>query len=204
MLLPEVAQPRRDSAAFELATERGYTLVPPYDDRRIVAGQGTAGLEIAEDLPDAAAVLVPVSGGGLLSGVATAIKALRPDIRVIGVEPELAADAAESLRTGELATWAAADTYRTIADGLRTTSLGVVPFAHIRAYVDDIVTVSEAQIRDAVRFLAHSARLVAEPSGAVATAGYLFRRDALPAGGDHVALVSGGNVEPALFAELVG
>lgn len=195
---------RRDVAAFELAAEHGYIPVPPYDDRRIVAGQGTAGLEIAEDLPDAAAVLVPVSGGGLISGVATAVKALRPHTKVIGVEPELAADAAESLRTGQLATWAAADTYRTIADGLRTTSLGAIPFAHVREYVDDIVTVSEDQIRAAVRFLAYSARLVAEPSGAVATAGYLFRRDALPGGGDHVALVSGGNVEPALFAELVG
>ncbi|HSA52100.1 MAG TPA: threonine/serine dehydratase [Yinghuangia sp.] len=199
-----VTPDRRDTAAFELAAEHGYTLVPPYDDRRIVAGQGTAGLEIAEDLPDAAAVLVPVSGGGLLSGVATAVKALRPDIKVIGVEPELAADAAESLRTGTLTAWPAADTYRTIADGLRTTSLGTVPFAHVREYVDDIITVSESQIRDAVRFLAYSARLVAEPSGAVATAGYLFRRDALPRSGDHVAVVSGGNIEPALFAELVG
>lgn len=198
-----VTPDQRDVAAFELAEEHGYAMVPPYDDRRIVAGQGTTGLEIAEDLPDASTVLVPVSGGGLISGIATAVKLLRPDTKVIGVEPELAADAAESLRTGVRTTWPTAKTYRTIADGLRTPALGEVPFAHVLRYVDDIVTVSEDQIRDAVGFLARSARLVAEPSGAVATAAYLFRRDALPQGRDHVAVVSGGNVDPALFAELV-
>lgn len=198
-----VTPDRRDTAAFELADEHGYTMVPPYDDRRIIAGQGTVGLEIAEDLPDASTVLVPVSGGGLISGIATAVKSLRPGTKVIGVEPELAADAAESLRTGIRTAWTPEQTYRTIADGLRTTSLGALPFAHVREYVDDIITVSEDQIRAAVRFLARSARLVAEPSGAVATAGYLFRRDALPPGHDHVAVVSGGNVDPALYAELV-
>jgi threonine dehydratase len=198
-----VTPDRRDTAAGELADEHGYAFVPPYDDLRIVAGQGTAGLEIVEDLPTADTVLVPVSGGGLISGIAAAVKLTDPRIKVIGVEPELAADAAESFRTGVRTTWSTADTYRTIADGLRTTSVGVVPFAHIQAYVDDIVTVTEAQIREAMHFLALRARLVAEPSGAVATAAYLFREDALPAGREHVAVVSGGNVDPALYAEVM-
>ena len=198
-----VTPERRDSAAGELAAEHGYAFVPPYDDARIIAGQGTAGLEIVEDLPTVDTVLVPVSGGGLISGVAAAVKLTSPTTKVIGVEPELAADAAESFRTGTRVTWPTADTYRTIADGLRTTSVGEIPFAHITAYVDDIVTVTEDQIRAAMRFLALRARLVAEPSGAVATAGYLFRRDALPAGREHVCVVSGGNVDPALYAEVM-
>ncbi|MGC0419329.1 threonine ammonia-lyase [Embleya sp. AB8] len=197
-----VTPDRRDSAAAELAEEHGYAFVPPYDDARIIAGQGTAGLEIIEDLPTADTVLVPVSGGGLISGIAAAVKLTSPHTKVIGVEPELAADAAESFRTGVRTTWTTGQTYRTIADGLRTTSVGVLPFAHIQAYVDDIVTVSEDQIREAMRFLARRARLVAEPAGAVATAAYLFRADVLPAGRAHVAVVSGGNVDPALFAEV--
>ncbi|MFI6586598.1 threonine/serine dehydratase [Embleya sp. NPDC050493] len=198
-----VTPDRRDTAAGELAAEHGYALVPPYDDARIIAGQGTAGLEIVEDLPTVDTVLVPVSGGGLISGIAAAVKLSSPHTAVIGVEPELAADAAESFRTGVRTTWSTADTYRTIADGLRTTSVGVLPFAHIQAYVDDIVTVTEEQIREAMRFLARRARLVAEPAGAVATAAYLFRKDALPAGREHVAVVSGGNVDPALYAEVM-
>lgn len=198
-----VTPDRRDLAAVELAAEHGYAFVPPYDDARIIAGQGTVGLEIVEDLPTVDTVLVPVSGGGLISGVAAAVKLTSPSTKVIGVEPELAADAAESLRTGTRVTWSTADTYRTIADGLRTTAVGEIPFAHITAYVDDIVTVTEDQIRAAMRFLALRARLVAEPAGAVATAGYLFRRDVLPAGREHVCVVSGGNVDPALYAEIM-
>ncbi|WP_439675422.1 threonine ammonia-lyase [Embleya sp. MST-111070] len=198
-----VTPERRDTAAGELAEEHGYAFVPPYDDARIIAGQGTAGLEITEDLPTVDTVLVPVSGGGLISGIAAAVKLTSPHTKVIGVEPELAADAAESFRTGVRTTWSTTQTYRTIADGLRTTSVGVLPFAHIQAYVDDIVTVTEDQIREAMRFLGLRARLVAEPAGAVATAAYLFRKDALPAGREHVAVVSGGNVDPALYAEVM-
>ncbi|MEU0935159.1 threonine/serine dehydratase [Embleya sp. NPDC005971] len=198
-----VTPDRRDTAAGELAAEHGYAFVPPYDDARIIAGQGTTGLEIVEDLPTADTVLVPVSGGGLISGIAAAVKLTSPGTKVIGVEPELAADAVESFRTGVRTAWSTADTYRTIADGLRTTSVGVLPFAHIQAYVDDIVTVTEEQIREAMRFLGRRARLVAEPAGAVATAAYLFRKDALPAGREHVAVVSGGNVDPALYAEVM-
>ncbi|WP_073262302.1 threonine ammonia-lyase [Cryptosporangium aurantiacum] len=193
----------RDIRPLELVAEHGYAHIPPYDDARIIAGQGTVGLEIAEDLgagsPDL--VLVPVSGGGLISGVATAIKALAPEARVVAVEPELAADAAESFRTGERVTWSPELTYRTSADGLRTTSLGVLPFEHFRKYVDDVVTVSEDEIAAAVRVLGRKSRLVAEPSGAVTTAAYLFHAAELPAASRTVAVVSGGNVDPARYLE---
>ncbi|TQS39752.1 threonine ammonia-lyase [Cryptosporangium phraense] len=201
----------RDVRPLELVAEHGYAHVPPYDDARIIAGQGTVGLEIAEDLgADHSAagegdlVLVPVSGGGLISGVATAIKALSPTTRVIAVEPELAADAAESFRTGRRVTWTPEQTYRTIADGLRTTSVGVLPFAHIREYVDGVVTVSDEEIASAVRVLGRKARLVAEPSGAVTTAAYLYHAAELPPAARTVAVVSGGNVDPAKYLEYFG
>jgi threonine dehydratase len=193
----------RDTRAFELADAHGYVPVPPYDDVDIVAGQGTAGLEIAEDCPDVDVVLCPVSGGGLISGIATAVKALRPEATIIGVEPELAADARESLRSGRRVSWEPARTYRTIADGLRTTSVGEVGWAHIQAYVDDIVVVSEEEIRDAMYRLAVDARLIAEPSGAVAMAAYLNRGADLPAEGTHVAVLSGGSADVALFADVL-
>lgn len=199
-----VTPDERDTRAFDLAGERGLLLVPPYDDPAVVAGQGTVGLEIVADLPEVDVVLVPVSGGGLIAGVATAVKAVAPHTAVIGVEPELAADAAESFRRGERVSWPVADTYRTIADGLRTTSVGAVPWAQITRYVDDIVTVSEEEIRDTVRRIALDARLVAEPSGAVATAAYLHQPDRLPSSGRFVAVVSGGNIAPQLLAEILG
>lgn len=193
----------RDTVPAELAARHGYVWVPPYDDPYIVAGQGTVGLEIAEDAPDELdTVLVPVSGGGLISGTAAAIKLACPGVRVVGVEPELAADAQESLRAGVRTAWPVADTYRTIADGLRTPSVGVLPFEHISAYVDDIVTVSEDEIRATVALLARRGRLVAEPSGAVAPAAYFHRADEL-GGRVFAAVVSGGNLDPALLAELL-
>ncbi len=194
---------RRDTEAERLAGEEGYVLVPPYDDPAIIAGQGTAGLEIMEDLPDLDVVLVPVSGGGLISGVATAVKSLRPEVQVVGVEPELAGDAAESLRSGRLVAWDVGRTYRTMADGLRTTSVGRLPWEHIRRYVDDILLVSEEEIGAASRALVADARLVAEPSGAVTLAAYLNRRDSLPPQGRYVAVVSGGSVSPRLLARLL-
>jgi threonine dehydratase len=197
----EVPIGEHEGKARELAAERGLTLVPPYDDAAIIAGQGTAGLEIAEDLPDVEVVLVPVSGGGLAAGVGTAIKARCPRARVIGVEPALAADAADSLQRGELVDWPQADRARTIADGLRS-HLSELTFAHLRAVVDAMVTVTEDEIREAVRVLARKARLVAEPSGAVTTAAYLFHAGELPAG-RTVAVVSGGNADPAMFAEIL-
>ena len=189
--------------AEELAAGQGYVPVPPYDDETLIAGQGTVGLEILEDLPDVETVLVPVSGGGLISGVAAAIKLSRPEVRVIGVEPALAADARESLKTGKLVELPAEQAGRTIADGLRVRKLGYAPLEHVRAFVDDIIAVSEEEILDAMRRMALRARLVAEPSGAVTFAAYLFHRDELPATRVNVAVVSGGNVEPEPLAEVV-
>ncbi|MCI0685867.1 MAG: threonine/serine dehydratase [Sporichthyaceae bacterium] len=193
---------QRDTKPLELAAEHGYTLVPPYDDPAVIAGTGTIGAEIAADLPDVDLVLVPVSGGGLISGIATAIKTRCPRARVIGVEPELAADAAESFRRGQRVEWSPELTFRTAADGLRVAVVGELPWLHIQRYVDDIVTVTEEQIRDAVRLLARSARLVAEPSGAVATAAHLAHPE-LSAGGTTAAVLSGGNVDPAQYIEIL-
>jgi threonine dehydratase len=194
----------RQLRAEDLARQRGYVIVPPFDDEQIIAGQGTVGLEIIADLPDVTCVLVPVGGGGLISGVATAIKLSNPQIKVIGVEPELAADAQASLRAGHIVSISGEQATRTLADGLRTQHIGAINFAHIQSYVDDIVTVSEAEIREAVRRLAVDAKLIAEPSGAVASAAYLFREEQLPRAQQTVAVISGGNIEPALLAEIVG
>ncbi|MEU9016428.1 threonine/serine dehydratase [Actinomadura sp. NPDC048394] len=193
----------REETAAKLAAAHGFTLVPPYDDARIIAGQGTAGLEIVQDRPDVDVVLVPVSGGGLISGVAAAVKALRPEAKVIGVEPELAADARDSMREGRPVTWDAEKTGRTIADALRVQRVGDLPFAHMRAHVDGMVTVTEDEIRATMRRLAREARLIAEPAGAVATAAYLYHRDDLPAATTYVSLLSGGNVDPALFLDVL-
>ena len=193
----------RTATAGKLAEAHGFTLVPPFDDRRVIAGQGTVGLEIVQDRPDVDVVLVPVGGGGLLSGVAAAVKALRPEAKVIGVEPELAADARASVLAGRPVAWPAEDTARTIADALRAQRVGDLNFAHIREQVDGIVAVSEEEIRLAMRRLAREARLVAEPGGAVATAAYLFRRDELPSADTYVSVLSGGNVEPDLLADVL-
>lgn len=198
-----VASSERLAKAEELVRQHGYVVIPPYDDEQIIAGQATCGLEIAETVPDVDLVLSPVSGGGLLSGTATALKLLHPDSMVFGVEPELAADSAESFRSGKIVTWPADMTSRTIADGLRTQSLGERNFAHIQAYVDGIITVTEAEIRAAMRAIVATARLVPEPSGAVATAALLFHAAELPPFRKAVALVSGGNVDPKLLAEVL-
>ena len=189
--------------AGELAAEHGYVPVPPYDDEILIAGQGTIGPEILEDLPEVETVLVPVSGGGLISGIAAAIKLSRPDVRVIGVEPELAADARASMKSGRLVEFPAEQVGRTVADGLRVRRLGETPFEHVCAFVDDIVAVAEEEIIEAMRRLALRVRLVAEPSGAVTFAAYLFHRDELSASRRTVAVISGGNVEPRLLAEVL-
>ena len=193
------ASEERRLVAEAMAAERGLAMIPPYDDPRIVAGQGTVGLEIAEDLPDVVAVLVPVGGGGLAAGVAAAITALAPGARIIGVEPELAADARDSLAQDRIVSWPAELVGRTIADGTRTQSLGRLTFAHLRAQLDAIVTVTEAEIAAAVRLAAEEARLVVEPSGALAIAAMRFHgAEAGLAGldGPIVGIVSGGNVDP--------
>ena len=198
-----VASSERLAKAEELVRKHGYVVIPPYDDEQIIAGQATCGLEIVESLPDVDLVLAPVSGGGLLSGVATAVKRLNPRTKVFGIEPELAGDATESFRTGKLTTWPAELTSRTIADGLRTQSVGVRNFAHIQAFVDGILTVTEAEIRAAMRAIVTQARIVPEASGAVTTAALLFHRHQLPPFKTAVAVVSGGNVDPSFLAEVL-
>jgi len=192
----------RQAKAEELAAEHGYVIVPPYNDEKIIAGQGTIGLEILEDLLQVDTVIVPVGGGGMISGIATAIKLTKPSARVIGVEPELAADAQASLRSGHIVQFPAEDVVRTAADGLRTQSVGEINFQHISKYVDDIVTVSEAEIKEAVRRLATNPKTLAEPSGAVAVAAFLFRRKELPNTKFNVAVISGGNIAPELLSEI--
>jgi threonine dehydratase len=188
--------------AEELAAEHGYVIVPPYNDEKIIAGQGTVGLEILDDLRAVETVLVPVGGGGLISGVSAAIKLSNPKIRVIGVEPELASDAQASFRTGHIVAFPAEQVSQTLADGLRTQSIGAINFEHIRTYVDDIVTVTEDEIRAAMRVLSENEKTLAEPSGAVAPAAFLFHADQLPDAKIAVAVISGGNIDPALLAEL--
>jgi threonine dehydratase len=219
------ASSERKRKAEDLAVTHGYTIVPPYDDPAIIAGQATCGIEILQQLaeieglgfrgqglegaPDL--ILSPVSGGGLLSGVATGIKLgfqslssiphpLSP--AVYGCEPELAADAKQSFDTKSLVEWPASSTTRTICDGLRTQSLGELNFEHILRFVDGIVTVSEAEIRFATRIILGCTGIVAEPSGAVTLAAALFHADDLPAAQRIVAIVSGGNIDPTLRAEI--
>ena len=200
------ASDERQGMAEALAAERGLAIIPPFDDDRIICGQGTVGLELAEDLEDLACVLVPIGGGGLASGVATAVKTLRPSARVIGVESELAADARESLARGEIVRWPAELVSRTIADGTRTQSLGRRTFAHLRAYLDQSITVTEAEIAGAVRLAAEACRLVVEPSGALSLAAMAFHGEELGLtrmAGSVVAVISGGNVDPARYLDLL-
>jgi len=198
-----VASSERLAVAEKLVREHGYIVVPPYDDEEIITGQATCGLEIVEEWPEVDLVLAPVSGGGLLSGVAAAVKLLRPQTKVYGVEPELAGDTAESFRTGKIVTWGAELTSRTIADGLRTQSVGERNFVHIQAFVDGIITVTEAEIRAAMRAIVATTRLVPEPSGAVSTAALLFHAAELPDYRRAAAVVSGGNVDPRMLAEVL-
>jgi threonine dehydratase len=199
------ASSERLAMAEKLVREHGYVVIPPYDDDQIIAGQATCGLEIIEEWPDVDLVLTPVSGGGLLSGVAAAVKSAVADghTKVFGIEPELAGDTAESFRTGKVVTWGAELTSRTIADGLRTQSVGERNFAHIQAFVDGIITVTEAEIRAAMRAIVAATHLVPEPSGAVPVAALLFHAAELPEYRSAAAVVSGGNVDPALLAEVL-
>ncbi|MDF2966567.1 MAG: threonine dehydratase [Nocardioidaceae bacterium] len=192
----------RESTCAEIAARTGAAEIPPFDDSDVVAGQGTVGLEIAADLPDVETVLVPVGGGGLIAGVAVAVKALAPHARVIGCEPALAGDAAESVRTGRLTAWPSTETARTSADGLRSSSLGRLNWELIERLVDDIVTVDEEAVESATRELVTRSRLVVEPSGAVTLAALRQRRDDLPRG-PTVAVVSGGNIDPAVLRRLL-
>jgi len=203
VVLYDPATELREEVAARLMESNPYILVPPFNDPYVIAGQGTIGLEIFEDLPGAELVLVPVGGGGLLSGVAVALKTLKPDVKIIGVEPELAADAQASFRSGQIVAITPAEANRTIADGTRTQHVGDLTLAHIRQYVDDIITVSEAEIREATRRLLLNAKLVVEPSGALSFAAFLFHQQLLPTSNNTVMVLSGGNIEPALLNELL-
>jgi threonine dehydratase len=189
----------RKAAAEAIQRERGLTMVPPFDDPEIIAGQGTVGLEVLEQQPAVTAVYVPMGGGGLISGVVAAVKALRPNVRVIGVEPAGAPKMSTSLEAGHPVTL---DHVDSMADGLLAVRPGELNFEHVRSLVDQTVQVSEDEIADAVRFLARHTKLLAEPSGAVSVAG---ARRVAPAGslGIHVAVVSGGNAETERIVELL-
>ncbi|MFI5068382.1 MAG: threonine/serine dehydratase [Streptosporangiales bacterium] len=193
----------RLAATRDVAMQRGAVSIPPFDDRRVIAGQGTVGLEIAADCPQADLVVVPVGGGGLIAGVAAAIRALCPGAVVVGVEPELAADARDSLHEGRQVAWPPGATQRTIADALRVDQVGALPLRHLLEYVEDIVTVTEDEIRAAVRRLALEGHMIAEPGGAVAVAACLFRRKELPPAATTVAVLSGGNIDPALLLSIL-
>jgi threonine dehydratase len=199
----EPSMAARLAVTSELIARHGYALVPPFDHRDVIAGQGTIGLEIAADCPTVDLVVSPVSGGGLISGIAAAMAALNPAAKVIGVEPELAADARDSLRRGTRVAWPASDTQRTMADSLRVEQVGELPWLHLRSQVHAIVTVTEDEITEAMRLLATGARLVAEPGGAVAAAACLFRAAEMPPAAVRVAVLSGGNVDPGLFARVL-
>ena len=202
------ASSARKLKAEALAAEHGYAIIPPYDHPHIIAGQATCGLEIAQQLPTVDLVLSPVSGGGLLSGTATAIKLAaaeglcNPAVKVWGCEPALAADAKESFDTKTLVEWPAVLTSRTLGDGLRTQSLGELNFHHILRHVDGIVTVSEEEMLAAMRHLLTHTDLIPEPSGAVTLAAALYHQHALPPAKQIVVILSGGNVDPTLLATL--
>jgi threonine dehydratase len=189
----------REALVRELAQERGLTLVHPYDEPLVMAGQGTVGLELAADVEDLDVVLVQVGGGGLISGVATAIKALQPAARVVGVEPQASDDTARSLRAGERVE---VEVRPTIADGQQLPTPGERTWPVIRELVDDVVTVSDEEIVAAMRLLFERLKVVAEPSGASALAALLAGRVELR-GGTVGVVISGGNVDAARFASLM-
>ena len=187
----------RRARAEQEAASRGLTMVPPFDHEWIIAGQGTLGLEILEQNPEVATILVPVGGGGLLAGVATAVKLSKPAVRVIGVEPSGAAAMKASLDAGEPVTLPKTES---VADGLMPVRPGDLTFAHAREYVDEVITVDDAQIISAVMWLFTKAKVVAEPSGAATVAAALNRR--MSAAGPIVAIVSGGNISLDRLEEL--
>jgi threonine dehydratase len=191
----------REAMGGELASERGLTLVKPFDDPAVMAGQGTAALELALDAGPLDVLLVPVGGGGLVAGSATAAKGLRPATRVFGVEPEAGNDHRRSLRAGRRVTLA--EIPRTIADGLQSPTPGAVPFEVNRRLLEGVLTVSDREIVEAMLFAFERLKVVVEPSGAVALAAVMGGK--MDAGGGRVGVIlSGGNIGPARFAELTG
>jgi threonine dehydratase len=188
----------RQARAEQEARERGLTIVPPFDHRQIIIGQGTCGLEILEQVPDVGTVFVPAGGGGLASGTAAAIKQIKPSVRIVAVEPLGAPKMTKSLEAGQPTTLPSS---KSIADGLMNLRPGDLTFAHIQKFVDEVVTVGEDDIAKTVGWLFRNARLVAEPSGAVTTAA--ARLGLGHPQGKIVTVVSGGNVAPEAFAQYV-
>ncbi len=186
----DTARTTREQIAKQLQAEKAYTLIPPYDHLDVITGQGTAALELLEEVGRLDTLLVPCGGGGLLSGCAIAARGKAPDCRVIGIEPESADDATRSFRTGTLHT---VHNPPTIADGTRTPSLGKITFPLVLNTVDDMQTVSESEIVEAVRFLFYRMKLVVEPSGALGVAALLGGK--LAAGGKVGVIISGGNID---------
>ncbi len=199
-----VVQHQWGSAMFdrarELAAEHGYVFVHPFDDPRVVAGQGTVGLEIVEDLPEVDAIIVPVGGGGLLAGIAIAAKHFNPTVKVFGVEPAGAQALRRSLDAGRVT---AIDRPQTIADGLAAPMTTELPFEIARRYVDDVVVVGDDEIVDAMRVILTSAKLLAEPAGAAGVAALLTGKLRVRAGARVVCVVSGGNVDAARLKTLL-
>jgi threo-3-hydroxy-L-aspartate ammonia-lyase len=190
---------QRRLIAEAIAKESGQVLIPPYNDPDVIAGQGTIGIELLRQVPHLLAVVVPVGGGGLISGIAAAVKALSPSVKVIGVEPELAGDARQALATGRPVQWSAEEVGQTIADGIRTQSLGTLNFAHVIRLVDEIVTVSDDDILDAAALLLHRRRIIAEPTGAVSLAAVITGK--IAADGAAV-VVSGANASAEVLNDL--
>ena len=203
LLLKDGGEEEWREAAEALAAKHNYVMIPPFNDETIIAGQATVGMEIIEDLPEVGVVLVPIGGGGLISGVSAALKLSGKASKVIGVEPEIANDAQQSFRLGSIQKLPLSQTRQTMADGMRATQIGDITFAHIQAFVDDIITVSETEIKEAMRLMILKNRLITEPSGAVATAAFLFKQDILPKHALTVAVISGGNIAPNLLVELL-
>lgn len=190
----------REAIARRLVEERGVILVPPFDDEAVIAGQGTAALELLEEVPDLDVIATPCGGAGLLAGTAVAATGISPGIRVLGVEPEAGDDVARSLREGRRV---AIPVPETIADSLQTTRVGERNFAILQALVEGVVTVSELDLRQAMTFLFSRMKLVVEPGGAAAAAALFAGRVPGVAGRRVGVILSGGNVDPARFAELV-
>ncbi len=180
--------------------EHDLTFVSPYNDPAIIAGQGTIGLEILEDVPDVETIVVPIGGGGLISGIAMTVKSLKPDVRIVGVEPEGANIVKRSLESGRLET---ATEFHTVADGLTAPAAGDLTQSIIEHYVDDVVLVTDDEIVQSLRLLLGRCKVLTEPSGAASTAALLTGKCAAPAGGRTVAVLSGGNIDERRLAELL-
>ena len=190
----------REQVARRIVERTGRVLVPPYDDAAIMAGQGTAALELLEDVPSLDALLAPVGGGGLMAGCATVARALFPGLQIFGVETDTANDTYLSLRRGQRVTIPPPPT---IADGIRLTTPGALTFPILQRHLTDVLLVSDDQVRTAVRFLALRARIIVEPTGAVPAAAVMTGRLPLPRGARVGVVLSGGNIDPALLIDIL-